>query len=80
MLKMFALAGFAAAIALTPVSAFAVNGTSSSYGSTGYGPSTQSLTPFDRAWNHANQSKIQAREGAEYIRRHSTGGSYQHML
>ena len=78
MLKTIALAGFAAAIALAPVSALAVSGTSSSYGSVGYGPTipTQSLTPFDRAWNHDNQSKIQAREGAEWVRQHSMGGYY----
>jgi hypothetical protein len=72
MRKMIALAALGAALALAPAAAFAEQGTSSSYGSVGWGPhiGTQSLTPFDRAWNHANQSKYQAQAGAEWLRQH----------
>ena len=38
MFKTIAMIGFAAAMALAPVAAFAQTGTSSSYGSYGYGP------------------------------------------
>jgi hypothetical protein len=72
MLKTIALIGLAAALAIPPSAAFAVSGTSSSYGSDGYGPTipTQSLTPFDRAWNHFNESKERARAGAAWVRHH----------
>jgi hypothetical protein len=72
MLKTIALIGLAAALVVTPVPAFAVNGDSSSYGTQGYGPTvpTQSLTLFQRSWNHANESKERARAGAAWIRKH----------
>ncbi len=72
MLKTLALIGIAAALALPPTSAFAYSGTSSSYGTYGTGPRvpTQSLTPFQRSWNVANQSKVEARASAEWMRRH----------
>ncbi len=78
MLKTFVLIGVAAALALPSVPAFAVNGASSSYGTEGYGPtvSTQSLTPFQRSWNHANESKERARAGAAWIRRQGGYGHY----
>jgi hypothetical protein len=59
MLETIALIGLAAALVVPSVPAFAVNGDSSSYGAEGYGPTvpTQSLTPFQRSWNHANESK-----------------------
>src|SRR5580704_17732434 len=77
MLKTIALIGLAAALALPSASAFAVNGDSSSYGTEGYGPTvpTQSLTPFQRWWNHANESKERARAGAAWVRHH---GGYSH--
>jgi len=77
MLKTIALIGLAAALAVPSTAAFAVSGDSSSYGSDGSGPTipTQSLTPFDRAWNHANESKERARAGASWIRRH---GGFRH--
>jgi hypothetical protein len=80
MLKTIAFVGLAVALALPPTSAFAVSGTSSSYGSRGVGPRvpTQSLTPFDRSWNHANQSKYQAEAGAAWVRRHSMAGRYRY--
>jgi hypothetical protein len=72
MRKMVALMAFGVALALAPVAALAEQGTSSSYGSVGAGPHipTQSLTPFDRAWNHGNQSKYQAYDSAEWLRQH----------
>ena len=49
-------------------------------GQTGYGvtPGAPSTSTFDRAWNHANQSKERARAGAAYIRRHNEGGPHYH--
>ena len=79
MLKTIALIGVAAALAVTAAPAFAVNGNSSSYGTEGYGPTvpTQSLTPFQRAYNHGNQSKERARAGASWIRKHGGLGHVQ---
>ena len=78
MLRTIALIGLAAALAFPPAPAFAVSGNSSSYGSEGSGPTvpTQSLTPFQRSWNHANESKERARAGAAYMRRHYYGHGY----
>ena len=72
MRRIIALIALGAALALAPVAALAQQGTSSSYGSVGAGPHipTQSLTPFDRAWNHANQSKYQAYDSAKWLREH----------
>jgi hypothetical protein len=69
MLKRIAFIGLVALI-LPSAPALAVNGNSSSYGTEGSGPTvpTQSLTPFQRSWNHANESKERARAGAEYVR------------
>ena len=72
MLKTISRLGLAAAIAVTPAVALAQTGTSSSYGSYGSGPQipTQSLTPFDRSWNHFNESKDRAIAGSASILRH----------
>jgi hypothetical protein len=72
MVKTIALIALGAALALAPAAALAEQGTSSSYGSVGWGPHipTQSLTPFDRAWNHLNQSKYKAQARAEWLREH----------
>ncbi len=69
------LAALGAALALSPAAALAEQGTSSSYGTVGWGPviPTQALTPQDRAWNHDNQSKYQAEDGAEWLRQHGKG-------
>jgi hypothetical protein len=77
MLKIVALVGLAAALAVPSAPAFAVSGNSSAYGTQDYGPTvpTQSLTPFQRSWNHANESKERARAGAAWIRHH---GGYGH--
>ncbi len=79
MLKTIALIGLTAAVAFPSAPAFAVNGNSSSYGTEGYGPTvpTQSLTPFQRSWNHANESKERARAGAAWLRHHRYG-PYHH--
>jgi hypothetical protein len=79
MLKTITVAGLAAALALPPASALAVSGDSSSYGTEGYGPTvpTQSLTPFQRSWNHANESKERARAGATWLRHHGGYGHHQ---
>ena len=73
MIKTIALVGLAALVTLAPVAAFA----QSSYGSQP-GVPTQSLTPFDRAWNAKNESKSEARAGAAYMRRHFTARHYHY--
>jgi hypothetical protein len=75
MLKTIALIGLAATLAIPPSAALAQQGTSSSWGSVGWGPNipTQSLTPFDRDWNHDNQSKYEAENSAEWLREHGKG-------
>jgi hypothetical protein len=80
MLRTIALIGLAAALILPSASAFAVSGNSSAYGTQGYGPTvpTQSLTPFQRSWNHANESKMRARAGADWLRRHGGYGHHRH--
>jgi hypothetical protein len=72
MFKAIAMISLGAALALLPAAALAQQGTSSSYGSVGWGPHipTQALTPFDRQWNHDNQSKYQAEDSAEWLREH----------
>ena len=77
MLRTIAFAGLAAALVLPSAPAFAVSGNSSAYGAEGYGPTvpTQSLTPFQRSWNHANESKMRARAGAAWIRHHGSYGA-----
>jgi hypothetical protein len=43
-------------------------------------PGSPSTSTFDRAWNHANQSKERARASAAYVRHHGASGyhHYQH--
>ncbi|HEY1779632.1 MAG TPA: hypothetical protein VGG79_04230 [Roseiarcus sp.] len=75
MFKASAFIGAAAVVALLASPALAQQGNSSSYGTVGWGPviPTQSLTGFDREWNHANQSKYQAYDSAEWLRQHGKG-------
>jgi hypothetical protein len=75
MLKSIALIGFAAALAILPGAALAQQGTSSSYGTVGWGPviPTQELTNKDRFWNHDNMAKYQAEDAAEWLRVHGKG-------
>jgi hypothetical protein len=78
MLKTISLIGLAAVLVVSSVPAFAVSGNSSAYGTQGSGPTvpTRSLTPFQRSWNHANESKERARAGAEYVRQHNVLGRH----
>jgi hypothetical protein len=71
MLKTIALIGLTAALALQAVPTVAQTG----YGVT---PGSPSTSTFDRSWNHANQSKEQARVSADYVRRHAAGGYHHH--
>jgi hypothetical protein len=75
MLKTFTIFGLAAGMLVPSAWAFAASGNSSSYGTDGSGPTvpTQSLTPFQRSWNHANESKERARAGASWMRHHNVG-------
>jgi hypothetical protein len=75
MLKTTLLAAIGMALALSSSPALAEQGTSSSYGSVGWGPviPTQSLTPKDRAWNNDNQAKYQAENSADWLRQHGQG-------
>jgi hypothetical protein len=75
MFKIFALIGLGAALVLAPAAALAQQGTSSSWGTVGWGPviPTQALTPKDRGWNHSNQAKYQAEDSAEWLREHGKG-------
>jgi hypothetical protein len=70
-LKTIVLMGLGA-LAFSPVAAAAQSG----YGISNSGPSTST---FDRAWNHANESKERARAGAAYVRHLSRPGyHYSH--
>ena len=75
MLKAIATIGVGAALALLPASAQAQQGTSSSYGTVGWGPviPTISLTNKQRAWNHDNQARYQAEAGSDWLREHGRG-------
>jgi hypothetical protein len=75
MLKTIALIGLAAALAIPSAPALAVSGNSSAYGTQDNGPTvpTQSLTPFQRSYNHANESKEHAYDSAEWLRQHGKG-------
>jgi len=75
MFRTIVLIGLAAALALPPAAALAQQGTSSSYGSVGWGPviPTQQLTTKDRFWNHDNQARYQAEDSADWLREHGKG-------
>jgi hypothetical protein len=72
MLKTIVLIGLGAVLALAPVAVSAQTGTSSSWGSYGYGQQipTQALTPRDRQWNFDHQGENQAIAGSEWLREH----------
>jgi len=78
MFKRFALLGLAVGLAVSPIAATAQTGTSSSWGSYGSGQQipTQSLTPFDREWNHDRESENEAIAGSEWLRTHSAKGQH----
>jgi hypothetical protein len=75
MFKAKALIGLTAALALLSGAALAEQGTSSSWGSVGWGPviPTQSLTPKDRQWNVDNQALYHAGNSAEWLRDRGKG-------
>jgi hypothetical protein len=72
MLKTIAMIGLGVALVLQSAAALAQQGTSSSYGSVGWGPviPTQPLTNKERAWNH---DRYQSEDSAEYLRQHGKG-------
>ena len=78
MFKIVTLIGLAAVLALPPRVALAQQGTSSSYGTEGWGPRipTIALTPKDRYWNHANEAQYRAEDGAEWLRLRTQTGPY----
>jgi len=75
MSKTLSAIGLAAALAVLSSAAFAQQGTSSSWGTVGWGPviPTQSLTPRERAWNFDNTPLYQAGNSAEWLRQHGKG-------
>ncbi len=78
MFKIVALIGLGAVLALPPGVALAQQGTSSSYGTEGWGPRipTIALTPKDRFWNHSHEAQYRAEDGADWLRLHSQAGQY----
>jgi hypothetical protein len=72
MFKFIAMICVGSALASLPVAAFAQTGTSSSWGSYGWGPQipTQALTPRDRQWNFDHQGENQAIAGSDWLREH----------
>ena len=78
MIKIIALIGFGALVALPPGLASAQQGTSSSWGSVGWGPHlpTIALTPRDRNWNRTHENQYRAEDGAEWLRLHGQPGAY----
>jgi hypothetical protein len=71
-LKIIGMIGLGTALAIPPIAAVAQTG----YGASSSAPSTST---FDRAWNHANESKERARAGAAYVRRQGQRGyHYSH--
>jgi hypothetical protein len=75
MFKAASFVALAAALALSSSAALAQQGTSSSWGSVGWGPviPTQSLTPRERQWNFDNQAKYEAEDSAEWLRQRGMG-------
>jgi hypothetical protein len=78
MFKIIALIGLGAVLALPPGVAMAQQGTSSSWGTEGWGPRipTIALTPKQRSWNNDHQVQYQAEDGAEWLRLHSQAGQF----
>jgi hypothetical protein len=75
MFKTVSTIAVAVALALLSSAALGEQGTSSSWGTVGWGPviPTQSLTPNERDWNFDNQAKYQAEYSAEWLRQHGKG-------
>jgi hypothetical protein len=76
MCKIITLIGFGAVLAILSSAAWAQQGTSSSWGSVGWGPviPTIALSDKNRSWNHAHQAQYQAEDGSEWLRLHSQAG------
>ncbi len=76
MSNIVALIGLGAVLILAPGAALAQQGTSSSYGTEGWGPRipTIALTPKDRDWNHDHQAQYRAEDGSEWLREHYQAG------
>ena len=72
------LLGLGAVLAFGSSAALAQQGTSSSWGTEGWGPRipTIALTPKDRAWNHDHEGQYRAEDGAEWLRLHSQASPY----
>ena len=75
MFKVASFVSLAAGFALLSSAAFAEQGTSSSWGTGGWGPviPTQSLTPRNRQYNFDNQALYEAGNSAEWLRQHGKG-------
>jgi len=78
MFKIVTLIGLSAVLALAPGAALAQQGTSSSWGTVGWGPviPTIALTNKDRSWNHAHEAQYRAEDGAEWLRQRAQGGPF----
>ena len=76
--KPIAIIALGAVLTLLSGAAWAQQGTSSSWGSEGWGPRipTQALTPKDRSWNFTHESQYRAEAGAEWLREHNQSGVY----
>jgi hypothetical protein len=68
-LKIIGMIGFGAALTISSIAAVAQSG----YGASSSAPSTST---FDRAWNHANESKERAGAGAAQVGRQGQRGYY----
>ena len=73
MLKIIAMIGLDAALTIPAIRAVAQTG----YGASSGAPSTST---FDRAWNHANESKERARAGAAYVVARGSEGNHSHLI
>ena len=76
--KIAALIALGTLLAFQLGAASAQQGTSSSYGTEGWGPRvpTISLTPKQRFWNHDHEAQYRAEDGAEWVRLHSQAGAF----
>ena len=72
---LFAIIALGTVLAFFSGAALAQQGTSSSWGSVGWGPiiPTQALTPKDRSWNFDHEAQYRGEAGAEWLREHSQG-------
>ena len=73
--------GLGAVLALAPGVVLAQQGTSSSWGTVGWGPRipTIALTPKEREWNQDHQAQYRAEDGAEWLRMHGPGAAFPRL-